>query len=769
MLLAVLLGFIFALVLVFAGKRLKGKYALISALLPLGLFIYFLQFSNRIASGEIITTQYSWIPSLNVNLGFTLDGVSLIFSLMITGIGFLVYTYTAAYLKGHPFLDRFYGYLSIFMAAMLGLVLSDNVLSLFIFWELTSISSFFLIGFNNNEQSSRQSAMVALAVTGLGGLLLLTGVLILASVSGTYSIAEMLSSKDLIANSPHYVIIVLLIFGAAFTKSAQFPFHFWLPGAMKAPTPVSTYLHSATMVKAGIYLLLRFTPTLGATELWQTSLIIVGAVTMLYAAIHTLFRTDLKGILAYSTIAALGVLVFLIGLGTPESLLAACVFILVHSFYKGCLFLVTGIIDHETGTRDTTVLSGLRKVMLPVAIAGILAAVSNAGIPPSFGFLGKDLIYESTLQFGDWAFIFTAIAVITNILLLYAGFVAGVKPFTGKLPQQFEKVHTPSFLLWVPPLILAVGGVLIGLFPVIIEGALIKPAVSALGAAGENIHLKLWHGFNNVLALSATTIAIGLVLYFILKPSVKLEKLAQKFEMISPQNIIESLAYGFGYFSIYWSKIVQNGYLRHYITTIIVFLIVLVGYTLINHTTFEVDYESFARLTVYEILTVLLLIVGTIYTVFSKSRLGAVASMGVVGLSISLIFVYYSAPDLAMTQFSIDTLTVILFVLVLYKLPKYLEISNNAVRIKDGILSLAFGALIMVLALEVLSQPQNTEISSFYAENAYKLAKGKNVVNVILVDFRGIDTFMEISVLTIAAIGVFSLIKLRLAKRFRTK
>lgn len=769
MLIAVLSGFIFALVLVFTGKYFKKRFALWSAVLPLGLFVYFLQFAGRISKGEVISTQYAWIPSLNVNLGFTLDGVSLIFSLMITGIGFLVFAYTAAYLKGHVFLDRFYGYLGIFMAAMLGLVLSDNVLSLFVFWELTSISSFFLIGFNNNQQASRQSAMVALAVTGLGGLLLLTGALILANVSGTYSIAEMLSSKELITNNSNYIIIVLLILGAAFTKSAQFPFHFWLPGAMKAPTPVSTYLHSATMVKAGIYLLLRFTPILGDTPLWQTSLIIVGAVTMLYAAIHTIFRTDLKGILAYSTIAALGILVFLIGLGTKDALLAACVFILVHSFYKGCLFLVTGIIDHETGTRNTTVLSGLRKVMLPVAIAGILAAVSNAGIPPSFGFLGKDLIYESTLHFGDWAIILTAAAVITNILLLYAGFVAGVKPFTGSLPQQFEKVHTPGFLLYAPPLLLAVGGIVIGLFPSIIEAALIKPAVTALGADASEVHLKLWHGFNTILALSATTIGVGLLVYWLLKPSNKLEALAQKFEFISPQNIIESMAYAFGYFSIYWSKIVQNGYLRHYITTIIVFLIVLVGYTLINHTTFEVDYESFERLTVYEILTVILLMVGTVYTVFSRSRLGAVASMGVVGLAISLIFVYYSAPDLAMTQFSIDTLTVILFVLVLYKLPKYLNISNTVVRIKDGILSITFGLLITILALEVLSQPQNTEISSFYAENAYKLAKGKNVVNVILVDFRGIDTFMEISVLTIAAIGVFSLIKLRLAKRFRNK
>jgi len=357
MLIAILTGFVFSLFLVVAGKFLKGKLAILSALVPLGLFVYFLQFANRIASGEVITQSFAWVPSFDVNLNFTLDGISLIFALMITGIGFLVFAYTASYLKGHEYLDRFYGYLGIFMAAMLGLVLSDNIISLFVFWELTSISSFFLIGFNNKEEASRKSAVLALAITGMGGLLLLAGGLILGSVAGTYSVSEMLSSKEIIAESSHYIIIILLIFGAAFTKSAQFPFHFWLPGAMKAPTPVSTYLHSATMVKAGIYLLMRFTPVLGSTEFWNSTLIIVGAITMLYAAMHTLFRTDLKGILAYSTISALGILVFLVGIGTQQALVAACVFILVHALYKATLFLVTGIIDHETGTRNVTVLA----------------------------------------------------------------------------------------------------------------------------------------------------------------------------------------------------------------------------------------------------------------------------------------------------------------------------------------------------------------------------------------------------------------------------
>ncbi|HZH69171.1 MAG TPA: putative monovalent cation/H+ antiporter subunit A [Flavobacteriaceae bacterium] len=767
MLIAILSGFIFAVLLVFAGRFIKGKPAIIAALLPLGLFVYFSSFISQIASGEVVSTQYKWVPTYGVNLSFTLDGISLLFALMITGIGFLVFVYTASYLKGHKYLDRFYGYLGLFMGAMLGLVLSDNLISLFVFWELTSISSFFLIGFNNSEKSSRKSALVALGVTGFGGVLLLAGALLLGNITGTYTISEMLDQTDSIANSAYYVPVLLLFFGAAFTKSAQFPLHFWLPGAMKAPTPVSTYLHSATMVKAGIYLLMRFTPVLGNTEMWNTTLIIVGAITMTYAALQTLFKTDLKGILAYSTIAALGILVFLIGLGTRDALLAASVFILVHALYKATLFLVTGIIDHETGTRNVVILSGLRKVLLPVAVAGILAAVSNAGLPPSFGFLGKDLIYEATLHFGHAALLLTAIAIVTNILLLYAGFLAGVKPFTGKLPESFSKVHMPSPLMWIPPLILASLGIVFGFFPGLIQDSLIQPSVTALGTSGDVVKLKLWHGFNTILLLSIITIVLGIVLCVVLKPSEKREQAVDRLYRISPKGIVLSIVEAFHKFSKLWTNLFQNGFLRHYVYTITSVLVLLAGYTLIHHTKYEIDYASFSKLTIYEVVTLLIMGIGIFYTVFSKSRLGAVVAMGIVGYAICLIFVFYSAPDLAMTQFSIDTLTVILFVLVLYRLPKYLLLSDYKMRIKDGVLSLAFGTLISILALEVLSEPTNTETSEFYAENAYLLAKGKNIVNVILVDFRGVDTFMEISVLSIAAIGVFGLLKLRLKRKDR--
>ncbi|TQD40484.1 putative monovalent cation/H+ antiporter subunit A [Haloflavibacter putidus] len=762
MLTAIVLGFIFSIFLIFGGKFIKGKFSLVSSLIPLSLFVYFSRFIGQVSQGEVIERTYQWIPSFGVNLTFRLDGLSLLFSLMITGIGFLVFMYTSAYLRNHKYLDRFYGYLSVFMAAMLGLVLSDNMISLFVFWELTSISSFFLIGFNNTSSASRKSALTALGITGLGGLFLLPGSLVLGYMTGTYEISEMLAQKDLITAHALYPVAVLFIFVAAFTKSAQFPFHFWLPGAMKAPTPVSTYLHSATMVKAGIYLLLRLTPVLGEENLWNTSLIIIGAITMLYSAVHTIFRRDLKGILAYSTIAALGILVFLIGLGTKEALLAAGVFIIVHALYKATLFLMTGAIDLYTGTRDVTQLSGLRKIMLPVAIAGILAAISNAGIPSSIGFIGKDLIYEGTLNFKHNAALLTALALLTNVFISYAGYVAGVKPFIGKLPERFEDVKRPGFLIWFPPVLLAALGLLFGLMPFLLEQALVKPIVTALNHDAGDIHLKIWHGFTTILALSSITIVSGLSLYFILKPSEKLEDFIERFEFISPKSITENLVDWFDKFSSLWTNTFQNGYLRNYIAVIIMFLVGIVSYSLLRNTTYQIDYNALSRLTIYEVIVVAILLGAIFYTVFTKSRLAAVASSGVIGYAICLLFVFYSAPDLAMTQFAIDTLTVILFVLVLYRLPKYLRLSDYKMRVRDGIISIMFGGLISILALEVLAQPANKDIANYYAKNAYLEAHGKNVVNVILVDFRGTDTMIEISVLTIAAIGVFGLLKLRL-------
>ncbi|HZF99969.1 MAG TPA: proton-conducting transporter membrane subunit, partial [Chitinophagales bacterium] len=683
MLIAVLSGFIVAAALAVTGRFMKGRLSILLSLLPVSLLAYFLSFVPRLASGERLFFSFAWVPSMGVNLDFYLDGLSLLFALLITGIGSLVFIYASSYLRNHKYLDRFYGYLSMFMASMLGLVLSDNAMSLFVFWELTSITSFFLIGFNNDNLGSRKSALVALAVTGGGGFVLMAGFLLMGAASGTYSIQAMVAGNALLKDHALYGLMLVCLLGGAFTKSAQFPFHFWLPGAMKAPTPVSAYLHSATMVKAGVYLLARFTPVLGATPEWNTTLTIVGGITMLYAAFHAIFRTDLKSVLAYSTISALGMLVFLLGIGTHHAFMAAAVFILVHALYKAGLFLVAGIIDHETNTRDVTKLSGLGPVMMPLFIAGLLAALSNAGVPLTFGFLGKDLIYEATLATGSLAVFLTTAVVVTNALLLYAGLLAGVKPFTGKPNEAHAKVHLPSPTMWVPPLLLGVGGMLFGTLPGLVDQAIVRPVVLALHGSAVDVPLKIWHGFNLVLLLSGVTLSAGLLLYVVKKPSSRGLEWLSRLDIISPQSIVTKIADGLLALSAWFTRTLQNGFLRFYVSVIVLFLSVLLGYRLFSGIDIYIDPCQLEQLTVYETVVASIMFVAILKTMFTASRLTALAAMGVVGYCICLLFVFYGAPDLAMTQFSVDTLTVVLFVLVMFRLPSFLRFANAAQQIRD--------------------------------------------------------------------------------------
>lgn len=762
MLYAILSGFLLAILVLFFGKQVKGKLAAGLTLLPLGLFTYFLFLLPETANGNVLLFSYQWIPAMGINLDFKADGLSLLFCLLISGIGALVFFYASYYLKGHRYLDRFYSYLCIFMAAMLGLALSDNVILLFVFWELTSISSFFLIGFNNDDPASRKSSIMALAVTGGGGFLLMAGFILLGGISGTYSIREMLVSSAALKEHANYGWILFFLFAGAFTKSAQFPFHFWLPGAMKAPTPVSAYLHSATMVKAGIYLLARFTPVLGGHPYWNYTLLIVGGITMLYSAFHSTLRTDLKGILAYSTIAALGMLVFLLGAGSEQAMMAMAVFILVHALYKAALFLTAGILDHETGTRDVTQLSGLRKVMKPVALAGLLAALSSAGVPLTFGFVGKDLIYEATLH-DSLGMLLTAAAVLTNILLLYAGFLAGIKPFSGELPEAFKNVHLPDMRLWVPPLLLAVLGVIYGILPSLTDASLMQHVVQSLSPGAITAPLKVWHGVNPVLLLSGLTLAGGIGLYYYRQPThVRLQSM-RRYDPFSPETLLLKGAGKFDDFSHWYTNKLHSGNLRSYVHIIVIFMSGLLAYKIITGVNLYLDLSNVSRISIYDATIFCIIIVAIWKTISTSSRITAVACMSVVGYCICLLFVIYSAPDLAMTQFTIDTLTVILFVLVLFRLPRFLRINDRKVVLRDGIVSAVFGALISVIALEVMNEPTNKETSRYYAENAYLMAKGKNVVNVMLVDFRGFDTLVEITVLIIAALGVYSLLKLRVS------
>lgn len=759
MLTIILLTFVVAFLMLFSGGRIRTKYYKFAGIFPFLLFAYFSAHLFTLEWGGYEYIENRWIPSLGIDLNLKLDGLSLLFALLITGIGTLIYSYASYYLKNHPYLNRFYCYLTLFMGAMLGLVLSDNLISLFVFWELTSITSFFLIGFNNEEESSRKSALTALGITGLGGFLMLGGFILIYSISGTYSINELLTSSEVITSNALFPVLLFLIFGGAFTKSAQFPFHFWLPGAMQAPTPVSAYLHSATMVKAGIYVLARFSPILNDGFLWNNTLMIVGGITMLYGAFHSILRTDMKGILAYSTISALGIIVFLLGIGSEYAFYGAVTFILVHALYKATLFLVTGIVDHAVHTRDISQISGLRKVMPLVFYASLVAALSSAGIPLTFGFISKDLIYEATLHIPNWALWVTGTAVLTNIFLACSGFMAGIKPFIGKLPEKHQNIHKPSAFLWIPVVILSFLTLLFGFFPMLADNGILKFAFDSVSKNPTELYLKIWHGFNLVLLLSATTIILGFILFFVKKYNEKPLVFIEKLNKIAPKTLVENFGEKVRIFASRYTRFFHNGYLRNYLVTIIIFTTLLVGYRLFTTTPIEVTTEDLSGFRLYELTIFVMIITAIYFTIVTKSRLTAIASLGIIGYCICLIFVFYGAPDLAMTQFTIDTLTVVLFVLVLFKLPPFLGYKNRVVKIRDTIVSIAFGGLMTLIALQALVSPATKETSKFYADNVYTLAKGKNVVNVILVDFRGFDTMIEGIVLSIAALGVYSLLK----------
>jgi len=758
MLIAILSTFFVAFLLLFLANRICSKYYKFLGFYPFSLFIMFSLYLFLLEWNEFEYFENDWITSLGINLNLKLDGLSLLFALLITGIGTLVYFYASYYLKNHPRLNQFYCFLTAFMGAMLGLVLSDNLISIFVFWELTSITSFFLIGFNTKDEVSRKSALTALGITGLGGFFLLAGFLLIHAISGTYSINELLTSSEIIRENALFPLVLFLIFGGAFTKSAQFPFHFWLPGAMQAPTPISAYLHSATMVKAGIYILARFSPILSDDFLWNNTLIIVGGITMFYGAFHSVLRTDMKGILAYSTISALGIIVFLLGIGSELAIFAALTFILVHALYKATLFLVTGIVDHTVHSRDISQISGLWKVMPFVFLASFVAALSSAGIPFTFGFISKDLIYESALQTPKLAILITLIAVLTNIFLACSGFMAGIKPFVGKLPEKFQNVHRPSAFLWIPVVILSSLSLLFGFLPYLAERSILRHAFISVYKIPTELHLKIWHGFNEVLFLSGITIVLGITLFLSKKYQQK-AFFIEKYNRYSPKTIWENLGEKIRKFAFQYTRFFHNGYLRNYLITIILFLTTLVGYRLFTTTPIKVNTEDLSSFRLYELVIFVLIIVAIYFTISTKSRLTAIASMGIIGYCICLIFIFYGAPDLAMTQFTIDTLTVVLFVLVLFKLPPFLNYKNKKIIFRDIFVSATFGILMMLITLQALVSPATKETSRFYAENVYTLAKGKNVVNVILVDFRGFDTMIEGIVLSIAALGVYSLLK----------
>jgi multicomponent Na+:H+ antiporter subunit A len=729
------------------------------ALVPLALTIGFASLIGPVAGGSVPMVNVAWVPSLGVNFALQIDGLALLFALLISGVGTLVFVYAGAYLAGHPHLPRFYLFLTLFMVSMLGLVLADNLLLVFVFWELTSLTSFLLIGFDYERPAARAAALQSLLVTGAGELAMLAGLVMLGAIGGTFQVSELLTRGDAIGADALYPAILLLVFAGAFTKSAQVPFHFWLPNAMEAPTPVSAYLHSATMVKAGVYLLARLSPILGGTMAWELIVVTVGVVTMVVGAWLAIRHTDLKRILAYSTLSALGTLVMLIGLGTDAAISAAMAYVLGHALYKGALFMVAGAIDHETGTRDVEVLGGLRRAMPIAAAAGGLAALSMIGLPPLFGFISKELTYEATLGEAS-GLVLVGIAVAVNVLLAAAAGIAGIGPFVGPMRALPKRPHEAPVALWIGAAVLAVVGLLIGIGPGLVEPLLSAAAASVLGRATP-VSLSLWHGFNAVLALSILTLAGAAVAYGIRGVLRRAAARADLGPRWGPARGYDLVLEGVDWFARVQTRALQNGSLPRYLSSILLTTLGLVGFSLFyrGQHVWAVHPPEVAA---YEVGIALLILVAALVTVTTTSRMGAVAALGVVGYGVSLIYLMFGAPDLAMTQILIETLTVILFVLVFSFLPGFTMFSSGPARVRDAVVALAAGALMTTLVLVASVMRFDPAIPDFYAEHSLPDGHGRNIVNVILVDFRALDTLGEITVFAIAAVGVYALLKLRM-------
>ncbi|KQV63800.1 putative monovalent cation/H+ antiporter subunit A [Rhizobium sp. Root1220] len=759
---ALCLPFLAAVVAPPLVRALGANAAWLLALAPLLAFLHFFSLLPAIAGGEVITGGYAWVPSYDLRFSWLLDGLSVTFALLITGIGTLIVLYAGGYLKGHADQGRFFSFIFLFMGAMLGLVVSDNLLMLFVFWELTSITSFLLIGFDHTREASRRAALQALVVTGGGGLALLAGLLLIWSTTNATQLSTLLASGDLLRANPYYTAMLLLVLGGAFTKSAQFPFHFWLPNAMEAPTPVSAYLHSATMVKAGVYLLMRLNPAMGGTPEWEILLPVFGGTTLLVGTLLALRQTDLKLRLAYTTVSSLGLLVLLIGFGSPNAAEAAVLYLVAHSLFKGALFMVAGIIDHETGTRDATRLRGLRHAMPLTFAAALAAAISMGGLPPFLGFLAKEEVYAA-LAHGDLrSIVFTIVAVFGNALMFAIGFAVALKPFVGTVIETPKHPHEAPPLLWAGPVLLAVLGLAGALFSGIAHHYISSPMASAVGGSPVQIKISVVPHIGVPLLLSALTIVLGIAVYWQLDRA--------RFLMIALLRRLGSGPdRGFDYFiaglvriSHHVTRFVQPGRLELYVTCtfICVAAVLLVPLWLFGELPSLPAWPVGVQ--VHEWAIFLLAVIGLATVVVARDRLTAIVSLGIQGFAVAILYLLFGAPDLAFTQFMVETLSVVILALVMTRLKlSPTDRRPPGQRLFDSTIAIACGCGLTLLLMKATEMPFNTTLTEFFNTFSKTIAHGANVVNVIIVDFRGTDTLGEIAVVAVTGLAILALIRVR--------
>ena len=758
-LLPLILGTTLVSLLKQSSRRLTAFAAVGVSMTSLGLL---LTQAREVFNGAVITQSWSWLPQLGIDFSFRLDALGLLFALLISGIGTLIYIYAYFYLGPKNSLNKLYLLLMLFMAAMLGISLSNNLILLLVFWELTSISSFLLVGYWSNYDAAQRGSRMALTITGMGGLAMLGGFILLGQITGTYEIDQILTMTAQIQSHALFVPTLLLILLGAFTKSAQFPFHFWLPNAMAAPTPVSAYLHSATMVKAGIFLVARLLPIFAGAALFHNLVTFIGLFTLCMAAFFAIFKEDLKGLLAYSTISHLGLIMCLLGIGSPLAVAAAIFHIINHATFKAALFMIAGIIDHESGTRDLRKLSGLWQLLPYTATLTMVTAASMAGVPLTNGFLSKEMFFTELLSnLSGPVLICSAIvatlagifAVAYSVRLVHGVFFDG--PLGKQVPNK--DAHEPPFGMRAPATLLAILCILVGLFPALLVENIVNSTARASTQVMdfEGAHLALWHGFNMPLLMSLIASIGGLIFYFSLAKGGKIREidldpyLGRLQGRVAFDLFLKSLLLN----SRKFKRWTENGKLQSYILWIVVFSIAIVSLPFLGQglTTGSRELTHAPALAI--VLWLLLFSSCWMMLWFHHERIKAVLISGAIGLVVTMAFVCFSAPDLALTQITVDVVTTVLLLMSLSLLPQLTPYESSVSRRwRDALIAIGGGLGIAWITWLILTRDHNS-ISWFFMQQSIPLGGGTNVVNVILVDFRGFDTFGEITVLGIAGIG----------------
>lgn len=756
--------FLAAIVAPLLVRWFQSRAAWVLALVPLWIFLHFLGYIEEVSSDRTRIIGIEWVPALGVNFSFFIDGLSTLFAILISGIGALIIVYSGGYLRGHPQLGRFLSFMFLFMGSMLGLVVANNIVTLFVFWELTSISSFLLIGFNHTAEKSRRAALQALVVTGGGGLVMLAGLLVLAQVTQEYEMSSILQNGEILKESGLHTIILLLLLGGAFTKSAQIPFHFWLANAMEAPTPVSAYLHSATMVKAGVYLLMRINPLFEDTMAWMVILPIFGLLTLLTGSLQALRQSDMKLMLAYTTIASLGLLVLLIGCADDKAIEGAVLYLFAHALFKGSLFMVVGTIDHSTGTRIDTELGGLRGAMPVTFVVACLAALSMGGIPPLFGFIAKEILYEglwSVLVASIYPVLFT---VVCNAIMLAIAARIALKPFLGKRIHTQKPAHEGSVSLLLGPATLAVLGLLTAFTTSSVGDMFIQPAVSSIKGHVTVVDLHLLPTYIGApLFLSLVTIGMGYLFYSRLV-GIRVAINTVKWKNWGPDKGFDQFISHLIGFAAKVTNFLQFGSMKGYMT---ITILIAVG-TMITTMTVFGEWPEFPKIPEFAfhewaIFAVALIGLATVLT--AANGMVAIVSLGIQGFAVAIIFMLFGAPDLSFTQFMVETLSVVILALAMTRLdlaPR--EYRSRRQKTVDASIAVVGGSILCLVLMATTQVPFNSELPDFFEEFSRTIAHGRNIVNVILVDYRGLDTLGEIAVVMVAGLAVLALVRIATPK-----